>query len=428
MRTGDDAASESTRPRRVGARWFTLFAATWLALWTVQLTPLQLLIPLQLDTPDNPGGWITGVVASGLVLATGGLAGVIAGPLSGALSDRTRGAFGRRRPWALGGVGLAVASLVGLAFATGPWGVGVAWVGVSVGAAIAMAAFTALIADQLTSQRGAAAAAVSSSQALGIVVGVGAIALLELGIVTGYLVLAAFLAVVGTAGAMLLPDPPAPAATATARAGRSRSDRLAVLRDRDFRRLLTSRLVVNVGNALGTGMLLFFLLYGLDRDPATAEDELLLLIVVYTVFVVLASVVSGQVSDRTGRRIGIVVFAAVVQGVAAITLGVAPSPTTLMVAAGLLGIGYGAYMSVSLALGADLLPGAADHARDLGFVNVAASLGQLLGPLIGAGLVAVVGGFWLLFIAAGVLSIAGGLLTLAIRDPRAASVAVSPAP
>ena len=51
--------------RRAGARWFALFTLAWLALWTVQLTPLQLLIPLQLDTPDDADGWIHGVVSSG---------------------------------------------------------------------------------------------------------------------------------------------------------------------------------------------------------------------------------------------------------------------------------------------------------------------------------------------------------------------------
>ena len=93
----------TTHPGRVGAKWFILFTLAWLALWTVQLTPLQLLIPLQLNTPDDADGWISGVVSSGLVLAVGGVAGVIAGPLAGGLSDRTRGAFGRRRPWALVG-------------------------------------------------------------------------------------------------------------------------------------------------------------------------------------------------------------------------------------------------------------------------------------------------------------------------------------
>ena len=81
-----------------------------------------------------------------------------------------------------------------------------------------------------------------------------------------------------------------------------------------------------------------------------------------------------------------------------------------------------AVRQVGLALGTDVLPFDEDNARDLGFVNVSASLGQLLGPLIGAGLVALVGGFWLLFAVGGVLSILGGVMTLGVR-PR-----VSPAP
>ncbi|GAA1989580.1 MFS transporter [Microbacterium pumilum] len=414
----------NTTAGRVGAKWFVLFTLAWLALWTVQLTPLQLLIPLQLNTPDDADGWISGVISSGLVLAVGGVAGVIAGPLAGGLSDRTRGAFGRRRPWALAGVGLGTASLIAIAFAEGAWGVGLAWIGVSVGTAVASAAFTALIADQLTTQRGTASAAVSSSQALGIIVGVGVIVLLELGTVTGYLVLAGFLAIVGVGAALLLPDPPAPAQSAVARERRSLSDRLATLRDRDFAWLLGGRLVVNIGNALGTGLLFFFLLYGLDRDPASAEDDLLLLIVIYTVFVVASSIVSGSVSDRTGRRVGIVVWSAILQGVAALFIALVPTFETTMVGAALLGVGYGAYMSVGLALGTDLLPHPEDHARDLGFVNVSASLGQLLGPLIGAGLVALVGGFSLMFAVGGVLSIVGGVMTFAIRKRNRATSAV----
>lgn len=415
-----------TRHRRAGARWFTLFTLAWLAIWTAQLTPLQLLIPLQLNTPGDAQRWISGVVSAGLVLAVGGLAGVIAGPLAGGMSDRTRSTFGRRRPWALGGVVLGAGSLIALSFATGPWGVGIAWIGVSVGVAVASAAFTAMIADQLTDQRGTASAAISSSQALGIVVGVGVIVLLGLGVVAGYLLLGAILIVAGGAGALLLPDPPAPAASATARTRLAAAERFAVFRDHDFAWMLWGRLVVNIGNALGTGLLLFFLLYGLHRDPAGAQDELLLLIVVYTVFVVVASVAAGALSDRVGHRRGLTVIAALVQGAAALLLAVFPSFELALVAAALLGVGYGAYMAVGLALGADLLPFPEDSARDLGFVTVAASLGQLLGPLIGAGLVAAVGGFWLLFLGGAVLSVIGGLMTLMVRaEPRHPS---SPAP
>lgn len=415
----------TAQPRaKVGASWFILFTLAWLALWTVQLTPLQLLIPLQLDTPDDADGWVSGVVSSGLVLALGGIAGVIAAPLAGGLSDRTRGAFGRRRPWALAGVWLGAVSLVLIAFAETTWEVALAWVGVSVGVAVASAAFTALIADQLTTQRGTASAAVASSQALGIVVGVGVIVLLELSVLVGYLLLAGLLALVGTLAAALLPDPPAAADAVLARQNRTIGERLAALRDRDFAWLLAGRLTVNIGNALGTGLLLFFLLYGLKRDPAGAEDELLLLILVYTVFVVTASIITGRISDRTGRRIPFVVWSAVLQGAASLILVVAPSLPSALIAAALLGVGYGAYMSVGLALGTDLLPFPEDHARDLGFVNTSASLGQLIGPLLGAGLVALVGGFWLLFLVAALVSIVGGLMTFAIRAPSRVGSAV----
>lgn len=413
--------------RRVGAGWFTLFSLAWLAIWTAQLTPVQLLLPLQLDTAGGEDRWVEGVVFSGLVLGVGGIAGVVAGPLAGALSDRARRGRPRRRPWAVGGSLLSAASLGVIGFAEGPLFVGMAWVGVSVGLAVASAAFTALIADQLSTQRGAASAAVSSAQAVGIVLGVGVVVLLGLGIVDGYLVLAAIVAVLGVGSALLLPDPPGGSSDLPV-AGRSARERFAVLRDRDFAWLLWGRLAVNIGNALGTGLLLFFLLYGIGTPAAEAEDSLLLLIVVYTVFVVAASVLGGRLSDRTGRRRGIVVVSALVQAAAAVLIAVAPGFAVTLIAAALLGVGYGAYSTVGLAFATDLLPDERDHARDLGFVNVANNLGQLLGPLIGAGLVAAVGGFWLLFAASAAFSVIGALMNQAIRVARPTSPAPDPAP
>jgi MFS family permease len=405
---------------RVGIRWMTLFTLAWLVIWTVQLTPVQLLLPLQLNTTGED--WISGVVSSGLVLGVGGLAGIVAGPLAGALSDRSRTTRGRRRPWALGGIWLAALCLVAIGFASGAWMVGTAWIGVSVGIAVASAAFTALIADQLpSSQRGAASAAIGSSQAVGIVFGVGVVVMLSLGILAGYLVLAALIAVVGTIAALLLPDPPPrPDALPTATTGKRR--RLASLRDRDFSWMLAGRLVTNVGNALGTGLFLFFLLHGLGQPEADAETNLLLLIVVYTVFVVIASVTTGMISDRTGRRRGLTVACALIQATSGVAIVLVPTFEMTMVAAALMGLGYGGFSTVGLAFATDLLPGDQDNARDLGIVNVTAALGQLLGPLIGAGLVALVGGFWLVFTAAAVLSVVGALTTWVAKEPAEPSV------
>lgn len=399
---------------RVGARWMTLFTLAWLAIWTVQLTPVQLLLPLQLDTPEDD--WIGGVVSSGLVLGIGGLAGIVAGPVAGALSDRTGVGRRRRRPWALGGVSLTVVCLVVTGYTSGPWAVGAAWVGVSVGVAVSSAAFTAMIADQLPSgQRGAASAAVGSSQAAGVVLGVGLVVLLSLDITTGYWLLAGVIGVVGTAAGMLLPDPPAARELVP---DRTRRALLASLHDRDFSWMLAGRLVTNTGNALGTALLLFFLLHGLQQSSAVAQDNLLLLIVVYTVFVVLASVLTGIISDRTGDRRGLTIAAAFVQAASGVVIVAVPTFEATMVAAALMGLGYGAFSTVGLAFASDLLPDEKDHARDLGIVNVTAALGQLIGPMLGAGLVALVGGFWLVFVAATVLSVIGGVLTGMARTKR----------
>ena len=406
---------------RVSPVWMVWFTLAWLAIWTVQLTPIQLLLPLQLDTQS--GHWIDGVVWSGLVLSAGGLAGVIIAPVAGRFSDRTRLRIGRRRPWAIGGSLLAAIGLLLTGSADGPVLVGAAWVVTSVGVSVTSAALTALIADQLDEQRGAASAAASSAQAVGIVVGVGAIVLLGLGTGASYAVLAGFILVIGTVTAVLLPDPPPPHAALLslhARRDLTRA-RISSLVDPSFTRLLISRFIVNVGNALGTSLLLFFLLYGIMIPAADAEGRLLELIVIYTIFVVLASVIVGMVSDRKGNRRLWTVLSALVQASSGVIILISPNFTTTAVAAGVMGAGYGAYMAVSLALATDLLLDPDDHARDLSLVNSAANLGQLVGPLLGAGLVALVGGFWLLFAAAAAASAIGAGLTLTV-SPRRASL------
>lgn len=419
-------ASGDGTAKRVGPGWMAWFTLAWLAIWTVQLTPVQLLLPMQLDTQS--GHWIDGVVWSGLVLSAGGLAGIVIAPIAGRFSDRTRSRLGRRRPWAIGGSLCAALGLVLTGVAEGPVNVGGAWVITSVGISTASAALTALIADQLDAQRGAASAAASSAQAIGIVVGVGAVVLLGLGLGTAYVMLAGFIAVIGVGTALLLPDPPPlhPAVQALHERTSLTRARVSSLLDPNFTRLLVSRFIVNVGNAFGTSLLLFFLLYGIGVPAATAEDKLLVLIVIYTVFVVIASIIVGMVSDRSGNRRLWTVTTALIQASSGVIILISPSYPVTAVAAAFMGTGYGAYMAVSLAFATDLLLDPEDHARDLSLVNSAANLGQLVGPLLGAGLVALVGGFWLLFASAAVVSVVGALLTLTVR-PRQ-SVLRDPAP
>src|SRR5215213_3941718 len=91
----------------VGRAWTVRFALIWLGLWAAQLAPVQLLLPLQLADVDP----VHKVRDFGLVNGVAGLAALVALPLFGALCDRTRNRWGRRRVWVAGGVVVYVAGL-----------------------------------------------------------------------------------------------------------------------------------------------------------------------------------------------------------------------------------------------------------------------------------------------------------------------------
>ena len=82
----------------------------------------------------------------------------------------------------------------------------------------------------------------------------------------------------------------------------------------DFAWAFGGRLMVNVGNALGTTYLLYFLTDDLKMpDPDTA---LLLVTAIYLVFTVTATYLGGIASDRTGRRRVFVATASTLQAIA----------------------------------------------------------------------------------------------------------------
>ena len=150
----------------------------------------------------------------------------------------------------------------------------------------------------------------------------------------------------------------------------------------DYAWAFAGRLLVNLGNALGTTYLLYFLTDGLRvADP---EGSLLILTLVYLVATVAATWGGGVLSDRTGRRRVFVAGAAVLQALACAVLVVAPSWPSALVAGLLLGAGYGAYTSVDQALVTQVLPDPRAVAGELGVMNVAVVAPQALAPLLAA--------------------------------------------
>jgi MFS family permease len=385
-----------------------------MGLWAAQLAPVQLLLPLQLADVDPAHK----VRDFGLVNGAAGVAALVALPLFGALCDRTRSRWGRRRVWVAGGIVVFAVGLL-LTGAAGSWvALAGAWVVAQLGMYAAMAGLTATIADQVPpGQRGTVSAAIYGPQALGIVLGLGVVTALGGAAGPGYLVL--LLLLVATALPWLFR-----ARDAVASPGRRPWSLGAALGDTwraparhpDYAWAFWGRLLVNLGNALGTTYLLYFLTDGLRvADPA---GSLLVLTVVYLVATIAATWGGGVLSDRTGRRRIFVAVAALLQAVACGLLVVAPSWPSALAAGLLLGAGYGAYTSVDQALVTQVLPDARTVAGELGVMNVAAVAPQALAPLLAGLIIAELGGYGVLFGAAGMTTVLGALSVARIRSVR----------
>lgn len=391
-----------------------------------QLTPIQLLLPEQVDALVSPGlstialksgSWVNSVVAFGIISGIAGACALIAYPLTGALSDRTTSRMGRRRPWLLAGTLVFAGGLALLGFQSTLLGIGIFWSLTLIGFCMVSAALTATISDQVpVYQRGFVSGWVSAPQAIGTILGLLLVVLLGLTVLLGYLVVAVALVVLVLPFLLTMPDEVMPKVLRPrfTLSGLLKGFWVNPVAHPDFGWTLVGRVLVNLGNALGTTLLLYFLQYGLNRGTL-AQGDLLVLTGIYLVFFTIAALGFGRLSDRIKRRKPFVYAASYLQGLAALLLAFVPALTIADVAAALLGLGYGCFMAVDQALATQVLPDSHSRGKDLGIMNIATAVPQAVAPLLGAFLVAAVVGFQGLFLCSAVAAALGGLAVIPIK-------------
>ena len=398
---------------RVGTAWTASLSLSTLAVFMAFMTPIQILLPLQLEHID-PGhkstalAWVTGA---------GALVAVVANPLAGALSDRTVSRWGRRRPWIVGGALAGAAGLALTAAQHSVLGVALGWCVAQAGLNGMLAGVTTPVADTVpVGQRAEVSGWTGIMQSFGLVLGALLTTLLFTGVWSGYGSLALLTVVLALPFALRFPEPVLP------RALRPALDLRRILAGLwispsahpDFAWAWLTRFLINLGNALGTLYLLFYLTdsvhYG---DPGTG---VLILTVIYTLFAGLTAVPVGRISDRLGRRKPFVFISCVVMAVAAVLLALVHTWTAAMAAAAVLGAGFGIYLAVDQALVTQVLPAALDRAKDLGVINVANSGPQVLAPALAAPIVAWLGGYTALYLATAVVTVLGGVLVRNVRS------------
>ncbi|MEW1957589.1 MFS transporter [Kineococcus sp. NPDC059986] len=392
-------------------RWSGALVLAWLGLWVAQFAPLQVLLPGLTARLDSGRDWLGVVRDFGLVAGAGGVVSALALPLVGRALDRTS-TGARHRGWYAGAVALCAGGLVLLGGQTSLVGAAVAWSLALLGLCTAGTVLTVAVTRRVPpEQRGAVSTGVAAANAVGIVLGTALAASTGDDLAAGGWLLAG--AVVASCVPYAVARPPRPLAAPEVPPAFPGALVVDGTHHHSGRHLLAGigvRGMLVLGNALGTTLLLFFFTYRLGMPDA--EAFLVQVVLVYVVASVVTAAVCGPLSDRLRARRRFLVASTVLQAGAALLLAAVPDRTVVLLAAVVLGVGWGSFMAVDQAVVAAVAGRTRRPAAAVASLSIAAQLPQNLGPLAAALVVTATGGFTPLYVvAAAVVALAGVLVT-----------------
>ncbi|WP_375342448.1 MFS transporter [Curtobacterium sp. MCPF17_015] len=135
--------------------------------------------------------------------------------------------------------------------------------------------------------------------------------------------------------------------------------------------------------------------------------------------IIVSTAVCGPISDRFGGRRKPFVFASsLIVAIALVIPMVSHTYGAWLLLSAIAGVGFGAFSAVDQALMADVLPSASSYAKDLGVVNIAATLPQVIAPAVAGAVILLFGGYLALFPIGIVLSVLGAFAVWFIKGVR----------
>jgi MFS family permease len=408
----DRALAEPTQ--RVPRHWVLWLVLASIGLWSGFFGPIQVLLAQQSEavSPDHKEAVLS------LVTGVGALVSTVLNPVWGAFSDRTTLRMGRRLPWVVGGaVGGAIAMLL-LAGAHSVWSLVAAWALAQASLNAMLAAVTAAVPDQVpTEERGVIGGLLAIAQTAGVIAGSG-IAAATGSIAAGYLTLAVVLVLTTVPYALDSRDIPLPRELRPPmRWGRFlRGFWVSPRQHPDFAWAWMTRFLMNLGNAILILYLLYYLKDSVHLTDKGAEDAVFTLTAVYGVVTVVTAFVGGWWSDKRAKRKVFVIWSGLIAAAALLMFAFVHTMPAAYLGAVVLGVGFGAYTAVDFAMITEVLPEAADRAKDLGVINIANALPQVLAPVLAAGVLALDLGYVGLYVLAAAVSVLGSVLVVQIKS------------
>jgi MFS family permease len=316
-------------------------------------------------------------------------------PTVGAISDYTITRWGRRKPYIVIGSVLDLVFLILLATSQTYLALVLFLFLLQFSSNFAQGPFQGYVPDLVPSQQvGLASALVGAMQTIGFVTGAIIISLAyQLGDFTLPLIFLGVVELLTAAGTFIW--------VREGRAAKPRRGRtwrriatsawgLDILRERSFTFLVISRLLF----LAGLNVLLGFYVVFLNRTLGFTDEQkglwVPVILLVVAAFTAAATIPSGLLSNRFGRK-PMIYVACAIGAIGLVISGLAPGPEVLLVGATLLGIGSGTFVAVDWALMTDIIP-KASSGRFMGISNLAVGLAGPVAGLLAGPIIDIVGG------------------------------------
>ncbi len=421
QRTATAAAleTESTATHLVGWGFISLYTLAYMSTCLVFLAPALVTLALKVNSlvgieraPNNLA----------LVAGIGALLSMVGNPFFGKLSDRTSSQLGMRRPWmVIGLVGGSLGILI-VALAPNVAVVLVGWCMAQLFFNALLAAMVAVLPDQVPAvQRGMVSGVLGVCLPIASVCGTFVVK-----VFTGNL-LAMFLVPCAIGGFFIILF----AANLKDRCFAEAAKPTWSLRELastfyvnprtspDFAWAFVGRFMFVLAYAFLATYQAYYLLDKIGSAEADVPQQIFLGTLAQSSVLVVASLICGKLSDRTGRRKIFVLTGSSVYGLAMLVIAVADSFNGFLVGMAIGGLGFGMYMAVDLALVADVLPDKDNAAKDLGVFNMAGALPFSIAPAIAPAILAIGNGsYGTLYVVAGVCAIIGAGAILPVKSVR----------
>ncbi|MFJ4297821.1 MFS transporter [Curtobacterium sp. NPDC089689] len=401
---------------RVGAGYMWALSIAQFGLFAGLLTPVMVSMSIKAEVinPTSPESVV------GSVLPFGAIGALLANPLFGALSDRTRTRWGRRRPWMVGGVVVFLAALAWIAYSPDILQLTLAWVLAQVSANAVLATLTASFADNVPEfQRGKASSVIALAQNVAILAGIY-LAVYLVGNLPVLFIAPGILSVlvIVVYSIVARDDLPTTPLKPFSWIHLISSFWTNPIKHPDFGLAWWGRFLITFGTFMFTTYRVLYMQSHLGLPKGEAVAAVAFGVLLYTLALLVSAAVSGWVSDRIRRRKVFVWGSTALTAVGLVMLAHADSVNAFYFAEIVMGFAFGIYAAIDTALVVDVLPDPERPGKDLGVINIANALPQSLAPAVGLFLLGIGGGqnYTLMLWGAGVAVLLGALVIFPIKS------------